>query len=209
MLFLVFGSSAAGKTVALDALRERMPELAIHDFDEIGVPRDADTAWRQRANELWVRRALDYQTQGADLLLAGQTPLGEVLATPSAPLLEAISACLLDCSEEVRLARLRARGPKWLARVPGDLRDHLNWGEWMRGHAQDPGWRPHVIRQDGSAEMRWERWSDWPAGDPRWRVRVVDTSDLSVERVADELWTWIEEERALVLRGAHPLSSWQ
>jgi hypothetical protein len=209
VLFLLFGSSASGKTAALDALRGRVPELAIHDFDDIGVPSDADTAWRQRSNELWVRRALDYQARGLDLLLAGQTPFGELLAAPSASLVEAISACLLDCDHETQLGRLRARGPEWLARSSGDLSDYVSWAEWMRHHAADPSWRPDVIRSaDPDEEMRWERWQDWQAGDPRWRVLVLDTTELSVEQVAAGLAAWIEAERALVRSGAHPLTHW-
>jgi hypothetical protein len=117
MLFLLFGSSAAGKTYVLDALRERVPDVAVHDVDEMGVPPNADTSWRQRANAAWIERAADYQSHGVDLLLAGQTPYGELLASPSAPRLEAISACLLDCDDDVRVARLRARGPRWLEQV--------------------------------------------------------------------------------------------
>jgi hypothetical protein len=141
VLFLLFGSSASGKTAALNGVRERVPNLAAHDFDEIVVPRDADLAWRHRANETWLRRALDLQADGHDLLLAGQVPLGEVLAAPSATELDAISACLLDCDDETRVARIRARGPGWLDRVPGELQDHLNWAEWMRHHARNPKWR--------------------------------------------------------------------
>jgi hypothetical protein len=110
-LLLLFGASGAGKTFALDPLRELLPALAIHDFDEIGVPAGADTGWRQRSNEAWIRRALDDQAHGVDFVLAGQTPFGELLASPSAPLLEAISGCLIDCDDETRHARLRARGP--------------------------------------------------------------------------------------------------
>jgi hypothetical protein len=199
MLFLVFGSSAAGKSSALAALRGRLPDLALHDFDEIGVPAGADTAWRHRANEQWLRRALDYQARGIDLLLAGQTPLGEILAAPSATRLEAISACLLDCDDETRLARLEARGEDWLARTGGELRDFLGWAAWMRGHAADPTWLPHVIRHEATdAELQWSRWSDWRAGDPRWRVHVVDTSTRPVAAVAGELADWIEGERARV-----------
>ena len=202
MLFLLFGSSAAGKTFALNALQGRVPELAIHDFDEVGVPPGADTAWRHRANEEWVRRALDYQTEGTDLLLAGQTPFGELLATPSAPLLEAISACLLDCDDDTRVARLQARGPEWLARTAGALQDYLDWAEWMRRHASDPSWRLDVIRDKATeGEMDWTRWSTWTADNPRWRVRVIDTSTAPMEHVANELAQWIAEERALA-RGA-------
>lgn len=207
MLFLVFGSSASGKTTALAGVRERMPELAVHDFDEISVPSDADTAWRQRANEFWLHRALDVQAEGRDLLLAGQTPFGEILAAPSATQLEGISACLLDCDDASRIGRISGRGPEWLAHVPGDLQDHLNWAEWMRQHARNPSWRRNVIRKTGAEGMRWERWDDWSESDPRWRVRIVDTSELPVERVVDELATWIDDERDLLRSGAHPLGA--
>jgi hypothetical protein len=195
-LFLLFGSSAAGKTSTLEALRPRFPELAMHDFDEIGVPPDADTAWRQRMNEVWVKRALEVQAGGGDFLLAGQTPFGELLATPSASRLHAVRGCLIDCDDETRLARLRARGQHWLARSSGDVEAHVGWAEWMRHHAVDPSWHPEVIRHTASDDaMQWSRWADWKRGDPRWRVRVVDTSALGVDRVAEEVATWIVEER--------------
>jgi hypothetical protein len=207
VLFLLFGSSAAGKTFALDELRGRVTNLAVHDFDEIGVPPGADTTWRHRADEEWIGRALEYQARGTDLLLAGQTPFGELLAAPSATKLEAISACLLDCDDETRVARLRARGPGWFERTAGDLEDYLNWAAWMRGHVADPSWRVEVIRHDAtSAEMQWSRLSGWQAGDPRWRVRVIDTSSLPVEDVARDLAEWIAEERTLFRSGTHPLS---
>jgi hypothetical protein len=209
VLFLLFGSSAAGKTFVIDGLRGRVADLAIHDFDEIGVPPGADTAWRHRANEQWVRRALEYQEEGIDLLLAGQTPFGELLAAPSALRLKAISACLIDCDDETRVARLQARGPEWFARTAGDLQDYLSWAAWMREHAADPSWRPDVIRHEATEdEMRWSRWSGWTAADPRWRTHVIDTSSLPVEQVAATVIEWIEEERTLVRSGTHLLAGW-
>jgi hypothetical protein len=206
VLFLVFGSSAGGKTTALNVLRKRMPDFAIHDFDEVGVPPGADTAWRHRASEQWVQRALEYQAERTDLLLAGQTPYGELLAAPSAPLLDGISGCLFDCSDEIRAARLESRGATWFTRSAGDFQSeftwpewiqvHLDWAVWMRAHAADPTCRTSVIKHDETAgEMHWSRWRDWRPGDPRWRVRVIDTSDSSPEEVADELLEWVAEER--------------
>jgi hypothetical protein len=206
VFFLLFGSSCSGKTSVLDTLRGRLDGLAIHDFDEVGVPAAANLAWRRRANEEWVQRALEYQADGTDLLLAGQTPLGELLAAPSAPGLEAISACLLDCDDETRIERLRARGPDWLTRTRGTVRDYLSWAGWMRDHAADPRSRMGAIRCDEAwPEMRWSRWSDWRAGDPRWSVRVVDTSASPVYAVAQELVEWINDERARCRSAVHPL----
>lgn len=205
MLFLLFGSSGSGKTFVLDALRERLPEVAIHDFDETGVPPGADTAWRHRRNELWVQRVLAYQAAGVDVVLAGQTPFGELLASPSADKLDGVVACLLDCDDEVRIERLEARGQEWFARPGADLQALLSWADWMRHHATDPAFRPEAIRQaDGASGMRCERWSDWSGDDPRWRVHVIDTSHLPVERVADELAGWIEEERSRRHEARHP-----
>jgi hypothetical protein len=197
VLFLVFGSSGAGKTAVLHELRGRVDRVELHDFDEVGVPRCADIAWRHRANERWVQRALRLQAHGTDLLLAGQTPLGELLAAPSAPALDGVAACLLDCDDETRLARLKARGPEWLERTGAELSSYFGWAAWMRGHAADPAHQPEVIRHPASdAETAWSRWSNWRAGDPRWRVRVVDTSAMSVGAVADDLAAWIAADRA-------------
>jgi hypothetical protein len=216
VFFLVFGASAAGKTFALGELCERVTDLAMHDFDEIGVPPDADTAWRHRADEEWVRRALDYQAQGTDLLLTGQTPLGELLAAPSAPRLNAISACLIDCDDATRVKRLQARGAGVARPNGGRSGEQLAWAAWMRSHAADPTWETDVIHdRTTDGEMQWSRWSSWRADDPRWRVHVIDASALPVDSVAAALANWIEEERALLRSGVHPLTgaivddSWQ
>jgi len=176
-------------------IQDRVADLAVHDFDEIGVPPHATIEWRQRGNEIWLQRAIDYERNGMDLLLAGQTPIGEMLAAPSARLVEAISGCLLDCDDASRLDRMQTRGQAWLEHSAGTIQDYLNWAEWMRRHADDPQWMPEVIRH-GESEMHWERWSGWQAGDPRWRVHVVDTSGRTVEQTAGELTAWIESERA-------------
>jgi hypothetical protein len=197
VLFLVFGSSGSGKTSALEALRRRgIPRLALHDFDEIGVPPDADTAWRQRANETWVLRALELQARRIDLLLAGQTPFGELLVAPSASRLDGLAGCLLDVEERVRLERLRPRDEGWLESWGGNIGDLLAWAEWMRGHARDPGYRRRVIRGAGDPTMCWQRLDEVAAGARRWHVRVLDTTSLAVEQVADALLAWVEDQRA-------------
>jgi chloramphenicol 3-O-phosphotransferase len=133
VLFLLFGSSCAGKTSALAALRaRRLRDLVVHDFDEIGVPSDADVAWRRDANDVWLERALAYEAQGKDLVLAGQTPVGELLDSPSASRLERIAACLVDCDDATRLRRLRAR-----ALDPERRDDLIRWAAWLRRHADD------------------------------------------------------------------------
>lgn len=146
MFLTVAGSSCSGKTTAVRACAG-IDGLVAHDFDEIGVPAGADTGWRQRSTEEWIRRVLRYQADGLDVLLTGQSPLGEVLASPSAVELNGIAACLLDVDDRLRLQRLEDRDPgNWDVDATWSF---VGWARWHRGHAADPGHLPEVITAAG------------------------------------------------------------
>ena len=188
MLLTVAGSSCSGKTTAAHACAG-LDGLVVHDFDEIGVPSAADLVWRQRGLERWLRRVLDYQSRGVDVLLTGQSPLGEVLAAPSAVHLHGIAACLLDVADEERLRRLEHRDPgRWQA---AEKRAFVGWARWHRAHAADPGHHRDVLMSGGWPRMRWDRWTAWSKGDPRWDVRVVDSTARPVRETQAELREWV------------------
>lgn len=193
MLLLVFGSSGSGKTTLLSELPD-LDGLTVCDSDEVGVPEDADTAWRQRAAEGHVRRAVELTAAGQDLLLAGQSPLGEILATPSATRLDAIAALLVDCADAERLARLGVRdGDSW----PAERLDaFLGWARWMRGHCADPGHAQHVLTDGGWDRMRWDRWTGWRAGDPRWNVERIDTTGRPLHESVGHLLKCVRQARS-------------
>ena len=190
MLFLITGASGSGKTSCLGPLRDLYPEIAWHDFDELGVPSKPDKKWRQLQTELWVNTAVQYQKDGRDTGICGNIILGEVLASPSASQVNRVATCLLDCYDVARIDRLRKRGRH------GDTQDMLCWAAWQRMHAVDPQWRQDVIKEDGAPQMQWDRWDSWERGDPRWQVASIDTTELSIERVAAEVSAWIKEERS-------------
>lgn len=194
----IAGSSCSGKTTAIRACAQ-IEGLVVHDFDEIGVPAGADAVWRQRSLEEWIQRALRYQAEGLDLLLTGQSPLGEVLACPSATELDGIAACLLDVDDRLRWRRLEGRDPgKWDVDAKRSL---IGWARWHRRHAADPGYRPEVIMAAGCGQMRWVRWRDWSIGDPRWDVRVIDTTGQSVDQSAADIRQWINGARSDLAAG--------
>jgi hypothetical protein len=93
--------------------------------------------------EEWIGLALEAQQAGRDFLLASHSPLGELLACPSAPDLDGIAACLLDCVDTSRVTRMRERGinPKW-----PPTQHALNWASWHRMHAWDPQWSTETGR---------------------------------------------------------------
>src|SRR5882724_3091842 len=184
MIFFVTGASGSGKSACLPRLSELLPEIALHDFDELGVPVDADKAWRQRTTEDWLRRGIAYEAQGRSMMICGGAVHGEILACRSAPSVSCLELCFLDCSEIVRIDRLRSRG------AHGATQDTLNWAAWQRVHVVDPEWRPDVITGDSAPEMRFRRWAEWHRGDPRWRAHVLDSTLLSAQQVSVEVAAW-------------------
>ena len=191
MIFFVTGASGSGKSACLPRLSELLPEVALHDFDELGVPADADKVWRQRTTEGWLRRGIADEAQGRSTLICGGAVLGEILACPSAPNISHLGLCFLDCSDIVRIDRLKSRG------AHGATQDTLNWAAWQRVHVIDPQWRADVISADSAPEMLWNRWSDWKRGDERWRAHIVDTTELSVSEVAQHVATWARRRLTL------------
>ena len=190
MLYLITGASGSGKTACLDTLRERNPQVVWYDFDDVGVPANADKRWRHRTTEYWLTRAIENQARGQDTCINGSIILGEVLACPSAPAINRLAVCLLDCADVVRIERLRAIGSK------GASMEMLCWAAWQRMHAVDPQWYQHTIREDGAPEMHWERWEDWQKGDARWSTHVLDTTTLTIEEVAESILSWMNQGRS-------------
>nr|WSX47863.1 AAA family ATPase [Streptomyces sp. NBC_00974] len=204
MLLKLTGSSCSGKTTLAYSVGERLGRIAVHDFDEVGVPEGADRQWRNRMTEMWVRRALEYQARGVDLLLTGQSPLGEVLASPSAPLLDGIAVCLVDVSDEARRGRLTKRDlDRWDAPAVDAF---LGWAAWHRKHAENPGYRPDVIIDDSWHSMAWHRWTGWTADDRRWCTHLVDTTDQPVAECVDQVEQWVTEQRDALRSGRLTLS---
>lgn len=189
MLFLLSGSSGAGKTAVGPHVTAQLDRLAFHDADEFDTRSAGE---RVDQLESWVRRGLRYQANGVDLLLASQSPLGELLACGNAILLDGIAGCVLDCSDFVRAERIQSRGGEQ-ANILG--MDVLCWGVFHRMHAADPQWEQGVICADGSAPGHWNRWTGWRKDDPRWDVPIFDTTDVSVSATARAVAEWIETAR--------------
>ena len=55
--YFVAGASGSGKTAIIPTLEQILDDgIALYDFDEIGVPSNADTSWRQEATENWLQK---------------------------------------------------------------------------------------------------------------------------------------------------------
>jgi hypothetical protein len=189
MLYLVSGASASGKKTLARAVAEGLPGLTAHHDNE--KPSRTRTERLQNLAR-WIDDALELEREGVDLVLATQSPLGELLASPRAIELEGIAPCLLDCHDYVRRQRISDRGidPDW----PMGM-DTFCWAVFHRMHAYDPRWEQGVCVDHEHRPSDWSRWTDWEKHDPRWSVFIHDNTDASLEASTRAMCDWIERIR--------------
>ena len=142
-ILVVTGASGAGKTAAVQALAARnLPGVRCFYFDSIGVP-SADVmereygggdGWQAWATKQWLTRigALAAPPDGVRVaVLDGQTRPSLVAGlTGSVPHCD-VGVVLLDCSADVRNARLR--GPRQQPELATGRMD--DWATYLRGEA--------------------------------------------------------------------------
>lgn len=185
MLLLVTGASGVGKsTVRALVERELAPTVACVELAYVlPLPAAPTLVWRQQAAEEVVRRAIDLQSAGRHVLLSGDpVAAAEIVAAPSATLLDGIAVCLLDASPDAQTARLAARGDD-----PAVLHHHHAFADWMRKTATDPLYMPEVIMTNSWDQMRWDRLEHVT---DTWHVTTIDTSHLTPLQVAEQVTGW-------------------
>ena len=182
-LYFIGGASGSGKTAVISHLKELLGgDIAVYDFDDIGVPEGADKKWRQESTEKWLQKLL---SDGKDACLLGQIVLGEILSCPSAKQIDKINFCLLDVSDFQRIQRLKKRS------TYGVDQNMLNWSSWLRMHHQDPQWMQHVIQEDTASIMDFSRLSVLNSYEEVANIKILDTTNLALHQVAGELADWI------------------
>lgn len=185
-LYFIGGASGSGKTAVMPYLKELLGDgIAVYDFDDIGVPEDADKRWRQESTEKWLQKLL---RNGKDAVLLGQIVLGEILSCPSAKQIGKVNFCLLDVNDFERIQRLKKRNSY------GIDQNMLNWSAWLRMHTRDPEWMPHVIQEDAVSIMDFSRLSILRNYEEVANIKILDTTDLALYDVARKLEDWIKTE---------------
>ena len=189
MLYILSGAAASGKSTMIKLLKPELKDAECYDYDDIPVSTAEE---RCLAAEEWIKKALKAQEEGKDFILATHSPLGELLACPSAIELNGISPCLLDCNDFVRTDRYRAR-PQFEEWPLGQ--DTLCWAVYHRMHAKEPGWEQRVIVNPDLSDFRWDRWTGLKKGDKRWNVKIIDNSLLAGEECLSILLEWIKAKK--------------
>jgi len=189
MLYILSGAAASGKSTMIKLLKQELKNTECYDYDDIPVKNAEE---RCLAAEEWIKRAIKAQNEGKDFILATHSPLGELLACPSAIELDGISPCLLDCNDFVRAERYRNRRQfeEWPL-----CQDTLCWAVYHRMHASEPDWEQRIIVNKEISGHVWDRWTGWKKGDKRWDVKIIDNSFLADEDTFSILLEWVKTKK--------------
>jgi len=188
-VYFVAGASGSGKSAIIKNLKGLLgTNYNVFDFDDVGVPKNADKRWRQQTTEQWIKKLLQEKKKS---VLLEQMVLGEILACPSASNLITVHFCLLDVSDKERIQRLKKRN------THGIDQHSLNWAAWLRMHHEDPQWQQHIIKNDSWHNMQFDRWEKLDTWNSLASIKIIDTTGLSIQQVASQVRNWIESVEEL------------
>lgn len=183
MVFFIIGASGVGKSTLLPLLKEQHGNINFHDFDDIGVPENADKIWRQQATNDWMVETSKATKNSC--ILGGAVP-GEIISSPFyLDKIPDVRVCLIDCSDEVRYQRLVKRASY------GPNQDIMNWGCWLRLHAKHPSWEPHVITGDSWRGMTFDKMLNLTSWHGCLDIDIIDNSNDSPEETTSKLSQWL------------------
>jgi len=139
-ILVVTGASGAGKSATVKALEARgVPAVHCAYFDSIGVPTDevmerdygGGEQWQASATAEWLTRLSRLPEDVSVAVLDGQTRPSFVFAAAARAAPATVHVVLLDCSSDVRTARLC--GPRQQPELANVRMDH--WAAYLRGQA--------------------------------------------------------------------------
>ncbi|SFJ69400.1 hypothetical protein SAMN02799624_05532 [Paenibacillus sp. UNC496MF] len=123
-LFIVTGTSGAGKTTVAKHLRKALPDCDVFDTDEMHA---AD--WDQ-ARSNWLKVAFQIGQSGRHAVLCGTQMPRDVERCDHYRFFREVHYLNLHCDDLAREARLRGR-PAWRGTTDAFVEDHKNFARWL------------------------------------------------------------------------------
>lgn len=105
----ITGAEGVGKSSIIEPLKEKFPEIDIHDFDELGVPDNPTLKWRLDTTLYWIIKAIKNLEENISTCILGLSFPSEVKGFEESNRLENLDFLLLDVHEEERAIRLSGR----------------------------------------------------------------------------------------------------
>jgi broad-specificity NMP kinase len=109
-VFFVIGANGVGKTTTVNFLKKTvsMSDFSVYDFDERGVPDNADKEWRKSETEYWLNLGIENKKQNKNTVVCGFMKPEEIEET-SQKLMEKPVVIFLDADAKSISERIKSR----------------------------------------------------------------------------------------------------
>lgn len=131
-IFFITGTSGSGKTTLVNYLKIILSQalFEVYDFDENGVPPDADKAWRQETTDYWLMKAQKNNEQNKSTIVCGVSVPSEIASSLKKPAMP-IYFGFIKVDDETIKQRLKMRG--WDEQL---IQDNINWSHYLESEVK-------------------------------------------------------------------------
>lgn len=173
-IYFVIGVNGVGKSTVIPLLESRLDsgKYEIHDFDERGVPDNADGSWRLSETLHWATVGKGNLEKGISTIVCGFVKAKEIKQATEVSGAD-IAVCLLDADGQTIEGRILSRylTPESLVEL------ERTTGKTPLKFAQDNIWVSTKFREDAVSE----------------KYFILDTSTLNPEQVASAVVSWLAQ----------------
>lgn len=125
-VFFIIGVSGAGKSTLVSFLKEKLKDFEVHDFDEVGVPSNADKNWRLETTNSWIKRVNFYVKQSKKTIICGVCVPDEIRNCSNYKISLNPKFGFIKISEEDIVKRLKER--KW---SDEEINNNITWSKHL------------------------------------------------------------------------------
>jgi RNase adaptor protein for sRNA GlmZ degradation len=174
-LFIITGVNGIGKSSVIPELRRTLnPEsFVVHDFDERGVPDNADREWRKSETKHWFSTAKLNQNKNLSTVVCGFMKVSDIsYALENVPDIT-ISVCVLNASPETISRRILSR----YTTSESVIELERATGKTPEKFASDSVWIAPKFKEEAIEKG----------------YHVLDTDELTPDQVATNIISWMEK----------------
>lgn len=175
-LFLITGVNGIGKSSVISHLKRKLDSasFAVHDFDERGVPDNADREWRKTETAHWMSLAMQNTNKNVSTIVCGFMKAGDITFASQGITDLIISVCVLDASPETISKRIASRytTPESLVEL------ERSTGKILEKFVNDNVWVATKFREEAKENGYY----------------VLDTNEQNPEQVATNINVWVKKK---------------
>lgn len=171
-IFLITGVNGIGKSTLISQLKNKLDAsiFDIYDFDDRGVPDNADREWRQSETFHWIKIGKENNNKEKGTIVCGFMKFTEIEDVLSQLSVEA-HICLLDADEKTISERISGR----YTNSESVIELERTTGKTPEKFATDNVWVSLKFREEANNKGYY----------------MIDTSSLSSEEVSQKIIDWI------------------